>query len=203
MLWHRQHAGKGCQQLTTIFTGVMMKRIIVAITVLALGACTYTPPRYGISPDNNTALKKFGVGNINVGPFTKTVEFDNTCRTVAGVIEMPDNISYEAYIQQALAEELKQAGMFDDKTPKITLTGAIEKLSLTTLRTIYLSNWDIGVRLNSSNGKSVYITKHYEFNAGPNKLADCQIIADHFSVAVQQTLYKLIDAPEFESLITP
>jgi hypothetical protein len=180
-----------------------MKRIIVAVSVLALSACSYMPQRYSVSEDNTEALKKIGAGNINVGLFTKTAEFDNSCRVTAGVIEKPDNTGFEGYIQKALIEELKQAGMFDDKTPKVTLSGVVEKLSLSTWRTIYLSNWDIGVRLNSSNGKTVYITQHYEFNAGYNNLADCQQIADHFMQAVQKTLNKLITAPEFQSLVTP
>jgi hypothetical protein len=181
----------------------MMKRIIVAVSVLVLGACSYMPQRYSVSAENTEALIKLGAGNINVGPFTKTAEFDTSCRVVAGVVEKPDDTGFEGYIQKALVEELKSAGMFDDKTPKITLSGVVEKLSLSTWRTIYLSNWDIGVRLNSSNGKSVYITQHYEFNAGPNHLADCQKIADHFMPAVQKTLGKLIAAPEFQSLVTP
>jgi len=181
----------------------MMKSIIVAVSVLVLSACSYLPQRYIVSADNTEALKKIGVGNINVGLFTKTAEFNNSCRVVAGVVEKPDNTGFEGYIQKALVEELKQAGMFDDKTPKIILSGVVEKLSLSTWRTIYLSNWDIGVRLNSSNGKTVYITQHYEFNAGPNNLADCQKIADHYMFAVQKTLNKLITAPEFQSLVTP
>ena len=180
-----------------------MKRIIVAVLIFVLGACSYMPQRYSISPDNTEALKKLGVSNINVGSFKKTAEFDTSCRVVSGAVEAPDSMGFEGYIQKALVEELKQAGMFDDQSPKITLTGVVEKLSLSTLRTIYLSNWDIGVRLNSSNGKSVYIKQHYEFNAGPRNLADCQIIADQYMVAVQQTLGKLINAPEFQSLVTP
>ncbi len=180
-----------------------MKILIVAVSILVLSACSYMPQRYSVSADNTQALKKIGVGNINVGPFTKTAEFDNSCRVVAGVVEKPDNTGFEGYIQKALIEELKQAGMFDDIAPKITLSGVVEKLSLSTWRTIYLSNWDIGVRLNSSNGKTVYITQHYEFNAGSNKLADCQQIADQYMFAVQKTLNKLITAPEFQSLVTP
>lgn len=180
-----------------------MKRIIVAVSVLVLSACSYMPQRYSVFADNTAALKKLGVGNVNVGPFTKTAEFDNSCRVVAGVVEKPDNTGFEGYIQKALVEELKRAGMFDDQTPKITLSGVVEKLSLSTWRTIYLSNWDLGVRLNSSNGKTVYITQHYEFNAGSSNLADCQQIADHYMLAVQQTLKKLITAPEFQSLVTP
>lgn len=180
-----------------------MKRIIVAVSVLVLSACSYMPQRYSVFADNTAELKKLGVGNINVGPFTKTAEFDNSCRVVSGVVEKPDSTGFEGYIQKALVEELKRAGMFDDQTPKITLSGVVEKLSLSTWRNIYLSNWDIGVRLNSSNGKTVYITQHYEFNAGPNFLPDCQQIADHYMPAVQQTLNKLITAPEFQSLVTP
>jgi hypothetical protein len=181
----------------------MMKRIIVAVSVLILGACSYMPQRYSVSAENTEALKKLGVGNINVGLFTKSAEFDNSCRVVSGKVVQPDSTGFEGYIQRALVAELKQAGMFDDKTPKITLTGDVEKLLLSTSRMVYLSNWDIGVRLNSSNGNSVYITQHYEFNAGPKFVPDCQEIADHYMYAVQKTLYKLIDAPEFQSLVTP
>ncbi len=180
-----------------------MKKIIVAVLVLALGACSYMPQRYSVSAENNEALKKIGIVSVNVGPFTNTAVFNNSCHVTGGVIEVPDKIGFEGYIQKALVEELKFAGLFDDIAPKITLTGVVEKLSFTTLPTIYTSNWDIGVRLNSSNGKSVYVSQHYEFNAGPNNLADCQKIADHYMLAVQKTLGKLINAPEFQSLVTP
>ena len=180
-----------------------MKRLIVAVSVLALGACSYIPQRYSVSTENTIALKKLGVGNINVGPFTKTANFDNSCQVMSGTVEPPDSTGFEGYMQKALIAELKQAGMFDDKTPKITLTGDVEKLSLSTWRTLYLSNWEIGVRLKSSNGKTEYITQHYDFNGGPGWLADCQQLADHYMYAVQKTLYKLIDAPEFQSLVTP
>ena len=179
-----------------------MKRIIIVIFAFVLGACSYIPQRYSVSAENTEALNKLGVGNINVGPFTKAAEFDTRCKVVSGEIKKPD-MGFEGYIQQALVKELKAADIFDDQTPKIILSGVVEKLSLTTWRTIYLSNWDLGVRLNSSNGKTVYITQHYEFNAGQNNLADCQQLADHYMIAVQKTLNKLINAPEFQSLVTP
>lgn len=186
----------------------MMKRILFAVTVLVLSACSlmqphYTPQQYSAFEENTQLLKKLGVGKINVGPFTKTAEFDNSCRVVSGVVEKPDSTGFEGYIQTALIAELKRADMFDDKTPKITLTGDVESLSLSTWRNIELSSWDIRVRLNSSNGQSVAITQHYDFNAGHSFLPDCQQIADHYMYAVQKTLGKLIDAPEFESLVTP
>ena len=179
-----------------------MKRIIIVVFAFILSACSYMPQRYSVSAENTEALNKLGVGNIDVGRFTKAAEFDTRCKVVSGEVKRPD-MGFEGYIQQALVQELKAADIFDDQTPKITLSGVVEKLSLSTWRAIYLSNWDVGVRLNSSNGKTVYITQHYEFNAGQNNLADCQQLADHYMFAVQKTLNKLINAPEFQSLVTP
>lgn len=180
-----------------------MKRVIVAIFILFLTACAYVPQPYFAAAENTEELKKLGAGNIDVGAFTKTGEFDTSCKVAAGMVKPPDSSGLEGYIRQALIDELKQAGMYDPNTPKVTLSGVVEKLSLSTWRTIYLSNWDISVRLNSSNGKSVYIKQHYEFNAGTSNLADCQQIADYYMFAVQRTLNKLITAPEFQSLVTP
>jgi len=212
----KSESGRGMGMQTDLFClslnqGEMMKIFIVAVSALVLSACSsnslldmrYKPQDYSVAGENTEALKKFGVAHINVGPFTKTAEFDNSCRVVSGIVEKPDSSGFEGYIQKALIAELKQAGMYDDKTPKITLTGDVQQLSLSTWRMIYLSSWDIGVRLDSSNGKSVEINQHYDFNAGANYLPSCQAIADGYMFAVQKTLGKLIDSPEFQSLVTP
>ncbi len=184
-----------------------MKRNIVLMLAFVLSACssmlTYVPPHYSVAADNTMALKKLGVGNIDVGLFTQTAEFDNNCGITAGVVGMPDNLSFEGYIQKGLVDELKFAGMFDDATPKITLTGIVEQLSFFSRRNIYTSTWNIGVRLNSSNGKSVHVTVQYNFDAGAFSQADCQKIADYYMPAVQKILGKLITSPEFQSLVTP
>jgi hypothetical protein len=184
-----------------------MKRSIVLMLAFVLSACssllTYTPPHYRVSADNTTAIKRFGGGNIDVGPFTKTVEFENDCGITAGNILMPDNLSVEGYIQQGLVDELKNVGMFDDMTPKITLTGVVEELSFFSRRHIYTSTWSIGLRVNSSNGQSVYVTSKFNFDAGAFSRADCQKIADAYLPAVQNILGKFIHSPEFKSLIKP
>lgn len=180
-----------------------MKKTIVAISVLALSACSYAPQRYSISATNNMALKTSGVGNINVSSFTKTADFNSNCRGTGGVIGAPGNMSFEGYIQNGLVEELKIAGMFDDKTPKITLSGDVEQLSFSSMRSIIGGAWDIGLRVNSSNGKSTYVSEHYEFDAGIAALTACQKIADNYMQATQNVLGKLVTSPEFKSLVTP
>jgi hypothetical protein len=184
-----------------------MKYKIVLMLIFALGACssllTYKTPQYMVSADNTAELIKLGVSNINVGAFTKTVEFDNDCGITAGSVVMPDKLSFEDYIRRGLIEELKTAGMFDDNAPKITLTGTVDQLSFFSRRYLYTSTWYIGLQINSSNGQSVHVTDQYNFVADTGSASDCQKIANSYLPAVQKILGKVIDAPEFQSLVTP
>lgn len=180
-----------------------MKKLAVVLSALVLSACsTYMPQRYSISADNNVALKAIGVGGINVGSFKGLPNFDNGCRA-AGPIAPPDNMSFEAYIQKALADELKIAGKFDDKTPKITLSGVVEQLSFSSSRGLTGGSWDIGLRINSSNSKSSYVSEHYEFNSGFVADTACKQTAEAFFPAVQNLIGKLVKSPEFLALVTP
>lgn len=181
-----------------------MKRITIVLIVLILSACTNAPQRYGISADNNMALKASGSGNINVGSFTKTADLSNNCRGIYGQLSLPDNMSFEGYIQKGLIDELKVAGMFDDKAAKITLSGDVEKLSFSTLTGLMGGgSWDIGLRVNSSNGKSAYVSEHYEFDSSIQVWAACAQTANAYMPAVQNILGKLIKSPDFKSLVTP
>jgi len=181
-----------------------MKRIILAMSLLFLGACTNAPQRYGISADNNMALKATGNGKINVGLFSKTADFSNNCRGIYGQLSLPDNQSFEGYIQKALVDELKVAGMFDDKEVKITLSGVVEQLAFSTLTSLTGGgSWDIGLRVNSSNGKSTYVSEHYEFDSSMQVWAACSQAANAYLPAVQNVLGKLIKSPDFKSLVAP
>ena len=182
-----------------------MKKTVATIFALALSACANAPQRYGISQDNNIALKANGkVSNINVGPFTKTADFYNNCRGLYGSLSLPDNMSFEGYIQKGLVDELKVAGIFDEKEPKVVLSGDVEKLAFSTLTSITGGgSWDIGLRVNSSNGRSIYISEHYEFDSSIQVWAACSQTANAYLPAVQQLLGKLIKSPDFELLVTP
>lgn len=180
-----------------------MKQLLIALSVISLSACsTFTPQRYNISADNNVALKAIGVGNINVGSFAGPSSFDRACRG-AGPIAPPDNMSFEAYIQKALADELKVAGMFDDKTPKATLSGSVEQLSFSSSRGLTGGEWNISLRVDSSNGKSLSVSEHYEFESGFIADTACKQTAEAYLPAVQNLIGKLVKAPEFRSLLAP
>lgn len=180
-----------------------MKNWMAAAAVMVLAGCsTYMPQRYSISADNNVAIKALGVGNIAVGPFRDPAAFDNSCRA-AGPIAPPDGVSFATYIQKALADELKVAGAYDDKAPKVTLTGALEQLQFSSSRGLTGGTWDIGLRVDSSNGKSVFVSEHYEFNSGFIADTACKQTAEAFLPAVQDLIGKLVKGPEFKSLVTP
>lgn len=112
-------------------------------------------------------------------------------------------MSFEAYIQKALKDELKVAGMFDDKTPKITLTGAVEQLSFSSTRGLTGGTWDIGLRVISSNGKSTFVTEHYEFKSGFDGVTACKQTAEAYLPAVQDLIGTLVKSADFRDMITP
>ena len=180
-----------------------MKKIAVFLCAITLSGCsTYMPQRYSISADNNVALKSLRAGNINVGEFKGPANFNNQCRG-AGPIAPPDNLSFAAYIQKALTDELKVAGKYNDKTPAVTLTGEVEQLDFSSSRGLTGGTWDIGLRLKSSNGKSMSATEHYEFNSGWIADMACKQTAEAYLPAVQDLIGKLVKSPEFEALVTP
>lgn len=183
-----------------------MKICMLALSVLlafSLTACsTFMPQRYSISADNNIALKSISVSNINVGAFKGLATFDDMCRG-AGPIAPPDGMSFEAYIQKALADELKVAGMFDNQAPKVTLTGVVEKLDFSSSRGVTGGSWDIGLRVTSSNGKSTFVSEHYEFNSGFDALTACKQTAEAYMPAVQNLIGSLVKSADFRGLVTP
>ncbi|BBJ00107.1 hypothetical protein FGKAn22_17990 [Ferrigenium kumadai] len=180
-----------------------VKKVYVAVVAISLSACsTYMPQRYSINADTNVALKTIDAGNINVGSFKGPAKFDNSCRA-AGPIAPPDSLSFEAYIQKALADELKVAGKFNDSTPKVTLSGTVEQLEFSSSRGLTGGSWDIGLKVSSSNGKSTYISEHYEFNSGFVADTACKQTAEAYLPAVQNLIGKLVKNPEFKSLVTP
>jgi len=160
------------------------------------------PQRYSISADNNVALKSISVGNINVGSFKGPASFNSSCRA-AGPIAPPDDMTFEAYIRKALVDELKIAGKFDEKMPKVTLSGEVDQLSFSSSRSVTGGSWDIGLRVTSSNGKSSYISEHYEFNSGFGADTACKQTAEAYFPAVQNLIGKLVKSPEFLVLVTP
>ena len=181
-----------------------MKTITLIFSIIFLGGCsTYMPQRYHISANNNTALKSLGVEGVYVKSFAGPEKINTICR-ITRHIAAPDKMSFDAYIQQALVDELKVAGLYDDKSPNVTLSGVVEPLNFS-LGIFHGGTWNIGLRITSSNGKSIFIQERYEIDIGLTDTDDAACIhtADAFLSAVQNLIGKLVESPDFKSLVTP
>lgn len=182
-----------------------MKTIAIILTALTLSACaTSQAPQYSISTSNNEVLKTIRAGTVNVGLFQASKNFDNACRAGSPELTLPDQLSFEGYIQKALAEEFKVAGLSGDKPSAVTLSGSVEELVFSTTQGAGFSggSWDIGLHVNSSNGKSTYVSAHYPFASAFNAFAACERAAAAYLPAVQNLIGKLLASPDFITLVT-
>jgi hypothetical protein len=164
------------------------------------GCSTYTTPRYAINVDTNVTLKSLGATGLSVGAFTGPGTFDNACRLV-GPLAPPDFMSHTAYVKKALEDELKGAGVHAANSPRITLSGVINKLSFSSFRAVTGGSWDIDLRLISSNGKSMSVVEHYEFESGFEAQTACKQTAEAYFPAVQNLIEKAVRSSEFKALV--
>lgn len=173
-----------------------MKKLAVILALFLLAGCdSFTVAPYGISADNDVALKAIGNQHVAVGAFTPPKDFDAGCR-LAGPIQLPAGLDFTGYIQKAFTDELKVAGLYSD-TASVSLTGSIDQLAFSSNS----GSWDITVTIHSSNGHAVTATEHYDFHTSFTAEAACHDTADAFQPAVQALIGKLVTAPDFRSLM--
>jgi hypothetical protein len=180
----------------------MSKQLMITVSLAALlSACsTYTTPRYAISADTNVALKALNATGVAVGSFSGPAAFDSSCRA-AGPLAPPDGISHTAYFKKALEDELKVAGAYTASSPRIVLTGTVSRLEFSSSRGLTGGSWDLDVTLNSSNGRSMVASEHYQFESGFVADTACKQTAEAYMPTVQNLISKIVRSPEFKSLL--
>lgn len=179
-----------------------MLKIFAVLFALLLSACA-APAKYSALPETGATLKQAVSGNVSVGAIKAPASFNSLCR-LQSFITTPDYSSFEGYIQNALIEELKAAGKYDDKVAKVTLSGAIDELSFsTTTHGLTGGTWDIKLRVTSSNGKTSVVSEHHEYETSMIAAIACQRATDAYFPAVQNLIGKLVKSDEFKALVTP
>lgn len=145
-------------------------------------------------------LKALPSGKVKVDPFTLAFTFDASCR--GGVnIDPPVNMTYQGYLQAAIADELKVAGLYEEKSPRIVLSGSIDRLTFSSTKGIVNGEWSIGLKITSSNGRSAYASELYQFESAFEGGTACRRTAEAFLPAVQSLIAKLIRTAEFRALL--
>lgn|SRR5690606_27935391 len=175
---------------------ISMKKIFIIITVLLVTGCsTMQPPRYSISVDNVQALKKLGDESLYTTDFTMSAEFKAGCRLM-GPIEPADGMSIPDFISKAFNDELKMAEKYSETGSKIT--GDVTKVSFDS---VGQANWEIALKLNSSNGQTLDVSNIYNFKSGFDAVTACNATADALSPAVQDLIHKVVSHPDFIDLL--
>lgn len=171
--------------------------LFVVLAMFVAGCETYSAPRYGMSADNIVALRALAPARIAVGAFAEPQKFADGCRA-AGPITAADGIGFAAYIRKALIDELKIAGVYDERAP-VTLTGTLDHLAFSST----VAWWNLTLTVRSSNGRSVTVQEEYKFDGAFAAVTACKKVADAYFPAVQNALQKLIASPDFRGLTTP
>lgn len=181
-----------------------MIRILLSIVVaaLALAGCeTPTTQRYAISADNNQAIRAMNTSGVGIGQFAGPADFSATCRAL-GPLQVADGLTHTQYIRKAFEDEIKMAGAFATATPRVSLTGKVNRLEFSSSRGLMGGSWTIDLTLTSSNGRTLTVNEYYEFNSGFVANEACRNTAEAFSRAVQNLVGKTVRSPAFPGLVS-
>jgi len=176
----------------------MIKKIIIMGLILIVSGCsTYAVNRYSISTDNVMALKALDGASVNIGEFTSTDPglSEIMCRGV-GPIKTPDGQSFSSFIQKALTDELKIAGIFSSSSA-ITLTGNLDSIDFSSSS----GNWRLALTVNSSNNHSIKVAEDYSFTSSFYGETACNQTAQALMPAIQNLIGKVVSDPGFHKLV--
>jgi hypothetical protein len=119
------------------------------------------------------------------------------CRGV-GPIKTPDNETFAEFIRKALLDELRMANVFSVTAP-VTLTGNLNSIDFSSMN----GTWNLSLTVNSSNGKSMFVSESYPYTSSYSGETACNQTAQALMPAVQNLVGQIVRSTEFGSLITP
>jgi hypothetical protein len=169
----------------------------IVITAMISG-CAFNVNPYGVSVSNVEAIKSQKIPKIAVSRFNASVPGRNSvsCRGT-GVIQTPNGLSFESYIEKALIDELKLADAYDPNS-SYSLEGNLDSIdSNASVGTAY---WTINLTVKSKNEPGYTISTRHSFSA--NWIGDkaCQQVAQAFGPAVQKAIFDVVSDPRFKSI---
>jgi len=175
----------------------MRRFLAILVTVVVITGCsTFDVGRYGVSVENNAALKKLG-GKVAVARFigAEPGKKEIACRAV-GPIKTPDDQPFEDWIRKALVDELTVADLFAESAP-VTLSGRVNKVDFDSMA----GEWLLDLTVSSSNGQSLTVANKYSYGFTYIAETACARTAKSFVPAVQLLIGKLVYDPKFADLL--
>ena len=172
--------------------------ITLLLTVTACWGCAnFDVGRYGVSVENNAALRKLDGQKVNVGAFTAAEPGKSAiaCRAV-GDIGTPDKQPFEEFIRKALIDELTVSNLFAQSAP-VMLTGYVGKVDFNS----NAGEWQLVLTVTSSNGQNMTVVDNYKYGFTYFAETACARTAKSFVPAVQVLIGKLVYNPNFADLL--
>ena len=171
---------------------------LLVITLLSTG-CAVTADRYQTTADNQQRIKTLNT-QINVGKFTANQsEYKVLCR-LANNVDMPDGKSFEGYIESALVEELKLAGMYSQAS-KITINGNLNRTAVSSGVTD--AHWTFDLTVSNGSGNQFTVVHKRKYSASfLGGFACGNDMPKSFLPTVQELIGKIVNHPKFEILVS-
>lgn len=176
-----------------------MKNLVLAVIVVTLAACsTMTPARYSPSADNQVALRAMTGAATHVVQIQASANYSANCR-MAGPIQASDGMTIPQFVQKALNDELKMAGLYSEQENPIS--GELTKIEFSSTAGLTNGWWNLALTLKNSTGKSVSAEVTYKFKSGFDALTACNQTAQALGPAVQDLIKQLVADPEFNNIV--
>ena len=183
----RRTRGKGMRKLAVVMLG---------LAILA-GCSTNVVPEYSTRASNTLALREMAQGDVAMGYFAGPDVFYKKCR-FGEKIAPPEGTTFAEYIKQAIAQELREAGLYDDnQSPRVVIRGKVDMLYFSST----LGEWNIEVSLHSSNGASMYASEYYDVKISGGPFGACGDVAAAFPDAVQNLIGNIVSSRDFRTLL--
>ena len=179
-----------------------MKKVAILLTLIALavsGCSTMTPARYSISADTNQVLRQYKGQKAVLVSVISPQNFDANCRLM-GPIKAADGLTIPEFVKKAFNDELKFAEIYNE-SDGTKITGTINHLVFSSSSGLTNGWWDIGLTLQSANGKSISVSNHYAFPSGFDAITACNQTAQALGAAVQDLIKKAVSDQGFKELL--
>lgn len=178
-----------------------MRAFVVAVAALGLVGCsTYQVPKYSVSVQNAEAFKAIGPVKLSVASFTgegNGAKGEIGCRAV-GPIKTPTGETYAAYVQQALVDELKVAGVYADDA-KVQIQGKLAAIDFKSGPGP--ASWKLTLVVTVGADPSFTLERTYGFESSFIGEKGCALTSQAFMPAVQDLMNALAKDPSFAKLV--
>lgn len=172
----------------------------VSLALILAGCSTTNSIPYKASTENVIAIqsslkgsnKTVKVGSVSMLP---GVEEAPLCRLM-GPVKVAPGKSIAQYLNDALLEELFLAQVHNQNSTNI-IDIKIERLAFSSVSP---ANWDIAVRVSSSNSPGYSTAVKYAFDTSWDAMSACKNVADAFGPATQSLIKQIVTNSQFSSL---